>query len=54
MEKKEKINIKLTVDGKNIPLNEFVKSFFINTINGMLSSLKGADAKKNIKIDINL
>ena len=33
--------VSLRVDGKNIPLTPFVKTFLTSTIKGMLSSLKG-------------
>lgn len=48
--KKEKII--LSIDNKNIPLNEFVQDALINTIKGFISSLKNAKAKKKIKIEI--
>lgn len=50
--KKQKIILK--IDGKKVPLNEFVESAFISTIKGFISSLKGAKAKKEIKIEINI
>ena len=44
----EKIVVK--VNGKNIPLTEFPSEFMINTIKGMLGSLKGVDEIKNFEI----
>ncbi|MCU0822328.1 MAG: molybdopterin-guanine dinucleotide biosynthesis protein B [Spirochaetes bacterium] len=45
-------NISLQVNGRDIPLNLFVKDFIIKTISGMLSSLKGGEDPKNIEIRI--
>jgi len=42
----------LRVDGKNIPMTPFVKDFVVNTIRGMLSSLKGCHDPKRIEIRI--
>jgi hypothetical protein len=42
--------IKLKVNGKNIILTEFPKDFIINTICGMLKSLKGVDEIKDVEI----
>ena len=44
--------VSLKVDGKKIPLNAFVKGFLVNTVNGMLTSLKGCDTTKHIEIRI--
>jgi molybdopterin-guanine dinucleotide biosynthesis protein B len=38
--------VKLTVDGKPIPLNPFMQELIAGTIRGMLSSLKGAKGKR--------
>jgi hypothetical protein len=35
------VTAKLKVDGKEIPLNEFVESFLSGTLTGAVSSLKG-------------
>jgi len=48
----EKISIK--VNGKQIPLTEFPAEFIINTITGMLKSLKGVKDIKNIQINIKM
>jgi molybdopterin-guanine dinucleotide biosynthesis protein B len=46
-------NVKLVVDGKNIPLNPFVKNALRSTIEGFISSLKGVSEKrKKIFIEI--
>jgi molybdopterin-guanine dinucleotide biosynthesis protein B len=42
--------VSLKVDGKRIPMTPFVKSFLTSTIKGMLSSLKGCSAAKQIEI----
>ena len=42
--------IKVKVNGKDIPLTEFPKDFIINTICGMLKSLKGVDEIKDVEI----
>lgn len=44
--------VSLTVDGKNIPLNEFVRKFLTGTVSGMLSSLHGVSDPKDIIIRI--
>ena len=48
----EKISIK--VNGKQITLTEFPAEFIINTITGMLKSLKGVKDIKNIQINIKM
>ncbi len=48
----EKISIK--VNGKQIPLTEFPAEFIINTITGMLKSLKGVKEIKNVQINIKI
>ena len=35
------MSIKLKVDGKEIPLNEFVEKFMVGTIIGAVTTLKG-------------
>jgi hypothetical protein len=35
------LSLKLKVDGKDIPLNEFVEKILSGTVTGALSSLKG-------------
>ena len=44
----KKINVK--VNGEKISLNEFASEFMINTVSGMLSSLKGVDDIKIVEI----
>jgi len=44
--------VSLKVDGKKIPLNAFIKGFLINTVKGMLMSLKGCDKPNRIEIRI--
>jgi molybdopterin-guanine dinucleotide biosynthesis protein B len=44
--------VSLNVDGKNIPLTPFVKDFLANAVKGMVSSLKGCEQPKQIRINI--
>lgn len=44
--------ISLSVDGKEIPMGKFAKEIVSGAVTGMISSLKGVDAKKDIKIEI--
>ncbi len=47
------MNLKLKVDGKEIPLNEFVESIMTGTITGAVSALKGINEEwKKIEIEI--
>ena len=47
------MGIKLKVDGKKIPLNEFVEKFLSGTILGAVSSLDGINEDwKKIEIEI--
>jgi len=48
-----KLSLKLKVDGKNIPLNEFVEKIMNGTITGAVSSLKGIKENwQKIEIEI--
>jgi hypothetical protein len=47
------LTLKLKVDGKDIPLNEFVENILSGTITGALTSLKGINEDwKKIEIKI--
>lgn len=47
------MSLKLKVDGKEIPLNEFVKKILSGTIIGAVTSLKGVkDEWKKIDIEL--
>jgi hypothetical protein len=47
------LSFKLKVDGKEIPLNEFVSNILSGTVTGAVSSLKGIKADwKKIEIEI--
>jgi hypothetical protein len=47
------MGMKLKVDGKEIPLNEFVGKFIQGTVVGGISSLKGIkDDWKKIEIEV--
>jgi hypothetical protein len=49
----KKLGMKLKVDGKEIPLNEFVARFIQGTVVGGVDSLKGIkDDWKKIEIEI--
>ncbi|MEM4243858.1 MAG: hypothetical protein QXP44_03560 [Candidatus Bathyarchaeia archaeon] len=48
------MSLKLRVDGKEIPLNEFVEKILSGTIVGAVTSLKGVkDDWEKIEIEIN-
>ena len=48
-----KLSLKLKIDGKEIPLNEFVGRMMRGTITGAVTSLKGIkDDWKKIEIEI--
>ena len=44
--------IDLRINNKNILLSEFPADFIINTVVGMLGSLKGVDEIKTVEIKI--
>jgi molybdopterin-guanine dinucleotide biosynthesis protein B len=44
--------ISVSVDGKEIPMGKFAKDMVAGTVAGMISSLKGVDGGKDIKIEI--
>ena len=47
------MSLKLKVDGKEIPLNEFVEKIISGSITGAVASLKGiSDDWKKIEIEI--
>ena len=47
------MGMKLKVDGKEIPLNEFVERILSGTITGAVSSLKGIKGEwKKIEVEI--
>jgi hypothetical protein len=49
----KKVGLKLKVDGKNIPINEFVETILAGTITGAVSTLHGVDADwQKIEIQI--
>jgi hypothetical protein len=49
---KPKARVRLTVDGRHIPLTPFVMQAFNNTLRGFLSSLKGCEGARHIDISI--
>ncbi len=46
------VNLSIEVDGKKVPANRFIQRLFANVIYGMVSSLKGLDATKDIRIEL--
>lgn len=50
--KKKKDDIKVEINGRNIPLNRFLQEMFTNTIYGMVSSLRGVSDITEIKIKV--
>ena len=50
----ENEDIRLSVNGKNIRLNDFVKDALIKTVSGMVSNLHGAEDAREMKLTIRL
>jgi hypothetical protein len=47
------LNCKLKVDGKEIPINEFVEQILAGTLVGAVSTLKGVDGDwKKMELEI--
>jgi len=44
--------VELKIDGKAVELNPFVQGFIARTVEGMVSSLRGVDHPKSIRIEI--
>jgi hypothetical protein len=42
-----KIDVKLVIDGKEIPMNPYVQNVFGVIISGLISTLKGVDENWN-------
>ena len=53
MSHKDVVDVALFVDGKSVPLTQFVGSLFTKTIDGMVSSLKGVEKTRRLNISIN-
>ena len=49
---KREEEISLKIDGKKVPMTQFVQSFVARTVKGMLTSLKGCDNPRQIEIRI--
>ena len=47
-----KSGVRIVVDGKEIQLGRFAREIISNTITGLISSLKGAENPKEIRIDL--
>jgi len=54
LKERKKHGIVVHLDGKKLPMNDFVRDFMIGGIRGMLSSLRGWKAPKKIDIHIRL
>jgi hypothetical protein len=50
--KRRKLSMK--VDGKDIPMHNFVEKIICSTIIGMISSLKGVDIHDNLDLEIKI
>jgi hypothetical protein len=50
----EKRRVHITVDGKDVPVGKFVQGFIINTVVGMLSSLKKVEIADGALIEIKM
>jgi len=46
------LEIKLTIDGKNIEMNEYVRSVFFEVCSGLLRTLRGVKEWKELEIQI--
>lgn len=46
------MELKLVIDGKEIEMNEYVKSVFIEVCSGLLRTLRGGGDWKEFKIQI--
>ncbi len=46
------MSVTLIIDGREIPMNEFVERFLQNTISGSLKSLRGVGEWKEVRIMI--
>jgi hypothetical protein len=44
--------VRITVDGREVPMNPFVRSMVVNIITAMIDSLKGADSSGRIEITL--
>jgi molybdopterin-guanine dinucleotide biosynthesis protein B len=51
---RKKSNILVQLDGKQLPMNDFVKDFMVGGIKGMLSSLRGWKKPRTISIHVRL
>jgi len=52
LRKEREREISLTVDGKSVPLNPFVRTFLANAVKGMIQSLKKCENPHRIEIRI--
>ncbi len=47
------MEVELIVDGKRIPMNDYVKSVFANVVSALIATLKGVDESwKEMKLEI--
>ena len=46
------VDVELKVNGKKIELNNFVRSFILETVLGMVKSLRGVDEVESLKLEL--
>jgi len=46
------IRVELKINGTDVPLNDFVQSFLVGTLTGMLRSLHGVDQIRTVDLKI--
>ena len=46
------VDVELTVNGEKIELNNFVRSFILETVLGMVKSLRGVDEVESLKLEL--
>jgi len=51
---KEKRLVHITINGKDVPMGEFVQNFIMKTVAGMLSALKKVELENNSEIEIKI
>ncbi|MHC4133313.1 MAG: hypothetical protein ACYSR3_15215 [Planctomycetota bacterium] len=46
------VDVELNVNGEKIELNNFVRSFILETVLGMVKSLRGVDEVESLKLEL--
>jgi molybdopterin-guanine dinucleotide biosynthesis protein B len=54
LDRKDKSNVVLRLDGKKLPMKSFVREFVVGGILGMISNLRGYDDPTQVDISIRL